>query len=158
MVQFSGPTIDFAAHFPHVAGRFSGFTRFDWVLDNLNTHYHLELCEAVAALSDLPFEPKKLRTSRERRAFLSDPSHEHVFHFTPTHGSRINQVELWFSVLARQFLARGNFSGPADFAARLERYLGEYNRWCVGRRSSRRGDRSKRGGRGSGRTARCGNG
>ncbi len=125
-----GPTrtaVDFAAHFLHVAGKFSGFERFDWVLDNLNTHVHMELCEAVAAMSDLPFEPEKLGTVQERRKFLTDPSHKHVFHFTPRHGSWLNQVELWFSVLSRQFLARGDFRGVEEFAERLERYLKEYN-------------------------------
>jgi len=125
-----GPTrkaVDFAAHFLHVAGHFSGFTRFDWVVDNLNTHYHLELCEAVAALSDVAFEPKKLETGRQRRAFLSDLEHKHVFHFTPTHGSWLNQVELWFSVLSRRFLMRGDFSGPAEFEVRLTRFLEDYN-------------------------------
>jgi transposase len=42
-----------------------------------------------------------------------------VFHFTPKHGSWLNQVELWFSVLARRFLKRGDFRSAQDFEARL---------------------------------------
>jgi transposase len=49
-----------------------------------------------------------------------------VDNFTPKHGSWLNQVELWFSVLARRFLKRGDFSGPQDFAARLCDYLEVY--------------------------------
>jgi transposase len=68
-----------------------------------------------------------LRTGVQRRAFLSDPEHKHVFHFTPTHGSWLNQVELWFSVLVRRFLKHGDFSSPEEFAARLGAFLEDYN-------------------------------
>jgi hypothetical protein len=36
-------------------------------------------------------------------------------------------VELWFSVLARQFLRRGDFASVKDFEERLGRYLQDYN-------------------------------
>jgi hypothetical protein len=99
---------DFGRHLGHVALQFPEFERFDWVLDNPNTHWSLEVCEYVATASDVPFEPRLLRTGAQRRAFLTDQSHKHVFHFTPKHGSWLNQVELWFSVLARRFLQRGD--------------------------------------------------
>jgi hypothetical protein len=118
---------DFSRHLGRVAVHFREFDRFDWVLDNLNTHWSIEVCESVAALSDVPFEPAQLRTGQQRRAFLTDPSHKHVFHFTPKHGSWLNQVELWFSVLARRFLKRGDFTGPEDFEQRLLWFLEEYN-------------------------------
>src|SRR5439155_6943547 len=118
---------DFSRHLGRVAVHFREFERFDWVLDNLNTHWSIEVCEYVAALSDVPFEPQQLRTGQQRRAFLTDPGHKHVFHFTPKHGSWLNQVELWFSVLARRFLKRGDFNSAQDFTTRLEDYLEVYN-------------------------------
>ena len=34
------------------------------------------------------------------------PHHKNVhFHYTPTHASWLNQVEVWFSILSRQSLA-----------------------------------------------------
>lgn len=117
---------DFARHLAHVAAQFRDFKRFEWVVDNLNTHWSLEVCEYVAALSDVPFEPRQLQTGAQRRAFLTDPTHAHVFHFTPLHGSWLNQVELFFSVLARRFLKRGDFTSAEDFEVRLQRWLEVY--------------------------------
>jgi hypothetical protein len=45
----------------------------------------------------------------------------------PKHGSWLNQVELWLSVLARRFLKRGDFCSAQDFEARLCDYLEVYN-------------------------------
>src|SRR5439155_6062396 len=70
---------------------------------------------------------KQLKTMEQRRAWLSEPSHKHVFHYLPVHGSWLNQVEMWFSVLARQFLRRGDFSSVKEFEERLWRYMEEYN-------------------------------
>jgi len=58
---------------------------------------------------------------------LTDTSHKHVFHFTPKHGSWLNQVELWFGVLQRRFLARGEFPSAEEFERRLTAYLEDYN-------------------------------
>ena len=120
-------SVDFAAHLKKVAEHFLDMKGFDWVLDNLNTHWSLEVCELVAGLSDVAFEPKQLKTGVQRRAFLTDPSHKHVFHFTPKHGSWLNQVELWFSILSRRFLQRGDFCSPEAFENLLRRFLDDYN-------------------------------
>ena len=101
--------------------------RYDWVMDNLNTHWSLAVCRLVARWCRVPFEPHPLQTGVQRRAFLSDPSHRHVFHCTPKHGSWLNQAELFFGMLQRRFLARGSFTSLQDFERRLERFLTEYN-------------------------------
>jgi len=118
---------DFAAHQRKVAEHFSEMNRFDWVLDNLNTHWSLDVCRTIAELSDVPFVEKELRTGPQRIAFLTNPEHKHVFHFTPKHGSWLNQVELWFSVLERRFLRRGDFASPAEFIQRFTAFMDEYN-------------------------------
>jgi DDE superfamily endonuclease len=118
---------DFATHLANVVGQLPAMTRYDWIMDNLNTHWSLEVCRLVATWCDVPFDPRALQCGRQRRAFLSDPTHQHVFHYTPTHGSWLNQVELWFAVLARQFLQRGDFCSGEDFEAGLCAYLEMYN-------------------------------
>jgi hypothetical protein len=81
----------------------------------------------MARLNGLPFHKKDLRTGTQRRAFLTDAEHKHVFHFTPKHGSWLNQVELWFDTLARRFLKRGDFASAEDFTTRLMAYLNDHN-------------------------------
>ena len=118
---------DFVTHLQQAYQRLPRMKRYDWVMDNLNTHWSLDICRLVARWCNVPFEPQKLTKGPQRRAFLSDPSHWHVFHFTPKHGSWLNQAELFFGVLHRRFLVRGSFSSAKDFVRRLERFLKDYN-------------------------------
>ena len=73
------------------------------MLDNLSAH-------KTKAVEEFLAEHPKLR-----------------FHFTPTYSSWLNQVELWFSVLARRFLKRGDFASATEFEQRLTAYLEAYN-------------------------------
>jgi hypothetical protein len=118
---------DWARHLGHVRQQFPDMRQYHWVVDNLNTHWSLDVCRLVARWCGLRADERQWRTGPQRRAFLSDPDHEHVFHFTPLHGSWLNQVELFFSVLARRFLRRGDFAGSEDFERRLLRWLEDYN-------------------------------
>jgi hypothetical protein len=126
-----GPTrtsVDWVRHLEHVATHYPQMKRFDWVVDNLNTHWSLDVCQWVAKQSGIRCDVRALETGCERRTFLSDPSHKHVFHFTPIHGSWLNQVELFFSVLSRRFLKRADFANAAEFEQRIHTWLTTYNR------------------------------
>ena len=60
-------------------------------------------------------------------AFLD--AHPRVrLHFTPTYSSWLNQVELWFSKLERDVIARGVFTSTADLARKLRRYINAYSK------------------------------
>ena len=118
---------DFVTHLKHAYQHLPRMKRYDWVMDNLNTHWSLDVCRLVARWSKVPFESDKLKKGVQRRAFLSDPGHRHVFHFTPKHGSWLNQAELFFGTLQRRFLARGSFRSIKDFERQLERFLHDYN-------------------------------
>ena len=118
---------DFVAHLTQAYHCLPAINRYDWVMDNLNTHWSLAVCHLVARWCKVPFVPQTLKTGPQRRAFLTDPSHRHVLHFTPKHGSWLNQAELFFGVLHRRFLARGSFTSAKDFIRRLERFLKDYD-------------------------------
>jgi transposase len=61
------------------------------------------------------------------RTFLLE--HPNVaLHFTPTYSSWLNQVELWFSKIERDLLARGIFTSVADLARKIRRYIHRYNK------------------------------
>ena len=49
------------------------------------------------------------------------------FHFTPTHASWLNQIELFFSILTRRLLRRGIFTSKADLKAQLLAFIDRYN-------------------------------
>jgi transposase len=118
---------DFLAHLPQAYQRLPRMHHYAWILDNLHTHWSLDVCGLVARWCKVPCEPAKLQKGVQRRAFLSDPTHRHVLHFTPKHGSWLHQAELLFGVVHRRFLARGSFTSAKDFERRLERFLKDYN-------------------------------
>ena len=59
--------------------------------------------------------------------FLTQNPHVHL-HFTPTHASWLNQVELFFSILERRLLRRGEFDSVDDLATRIIAFINDYNR------------------------------
>ena len=44
-------------------------------------------------------------------------------HFTPTHASWLNQIEIWFSVLGRKLLKRGIFNSTDELVAKIIDYI-----------------------------------
>ncbi len=59
--------------------------------------------------------------------FLDQHRHVHL-HFTPTHASWLNQVELFFSILERRLLRRGEFDSLDHLAERVIAFIEDYNR------------------------------
>ena len=49
-------------------------------------------------------------------------------HFTPTYSSWLNQVEIWFSRIEREAIARSVFTSVRDLARKLMRYIRAYSK------------------------------
>jgi transposase len=72
------------------------------ILDNLSTH-----------------KPK-------RDLWLARHPNVHL-HYTPTHTSWLNQIEIWFSILAGQSLKGASFRSVAELVAHIESFINNYN-------------------------------
>src|SRR6201988_1612420 len=65
--------------------------------------------------------------TKEVSAFLQANPHLRI-HYTPTYSSWLNQVEIWFSKIQRQIIARGVFSSVNDLARKIMRFIRNYNK------------------------------
>ncbi len=73
------------------------------ILDNLSTH----------------------KTTRVADFLATHPT-VHL-HFTPTYASWLNQIELWFSKMERDMIARGIFRSVGDLRRKIMRYIRFHN-------------------------------
>jgi transposase len=72
------------------------------ILDNLSTH-----------------KPK-------RDLWLARHPNVH-FHYTPTHASWLNQIEIWFSILSGKSLDGASFQSVGELVAHINSFIGSYN-------------------------------
>ncbi len=124
---------DFLAHLQNtVATDPDGHWIF--IMDNLNTHQSASLVKWVAQHcgidDDLGIKEKFgiLKSMASRAAFLANPSHRVRFVYTPKHTSWLNQVEIWFSILAGRLLKRSSFTSTKQLREELLQFIDYFNK------------------------------
>ena len=123
---------DFAAHIGRTIDADPEAT-WIFVLDQLNTHKSAALVQLVAERcsidDDLGSKGKTgiLETMATRKAFLEASDHRIRFVYTPRHASWLNQVEIWFSILARRALKRASFPSLESLKQRLIDFIDYFN-------------------------------
>jgi DDE superfamily endonuclease len=49
------------------------------------------------------------------------------FHYTPTHASWLNQIEVWFSILGGRSLKGASFASRPELTAHIDRFIADDN-------------------------------
>ena len=63
------------------------------------------------------------------KAWLAANPRIHI-HFTPTSGSWINLVEIWFGIIERQAIHRGTFASVRDLMIKMRAFINGWNDRC----------------------------
>jgi transposase len=131
-----GPTRtnkDFAAHIQKTIAT-DPEAGWIFVVDQLNIHQSEALVKLVAKECSIEVQLDgkgnlgHMKAMASRRTFLQNPTHRIRFLYTPKHTSWLNQVELWFSILARKLLKRGSFASVEELHQRIVEFIEYFNR------------------------------
>jgi len=107
---------------------------YHFVMDQLNTHKSEALVRYVAEYcgieDDLGEKGKEgiLKSMQTREEFLSRTGKSIVFHYTPKHASWMNQIEIWFGILGKKVIKRGNFPSKQDLKQKISDFIGYFNK------------------------------
>jgi transposase len=103
-------------------------------VDNLDTHQSeslvLYVAQACEIADELGVKGKAgvLKSKASRKAFLAEASHRVRFVYTPRHCSWLNQVEIWFSILAKKLLRRSSFASTEELKEKVLAFIDYFNR------------------------------
>lgn len=124
---------DFAGFIKRLIETNPGYDVYHFVSDQLNTHKSESLVRFVTDFCnidhDLGIKGQKgiLKSMDTREDFLSSPGKSIIFHYTPKHASWMNQIEIWFGILMKKVIKRGNFLSKDNLRDKILRFIDYFN-------------------------------
>lgn len=104
-----------------------------FIFDQLNTHKSETLVKLIAKKCKIDVELGKkgkkgiLKSMETRAEFLENENHRIRCIFLPKHTSWLNQIEIWFSILARKVIKRGNFKSTNELKDKILKFIEFFN-------------------------------
>jgi len=65
---------------------------------------------------------------KTREDYLNQAHKKIIFHYTPKHTSWMNQIEIWFGILMRKVIKRGNFISRQDLKDKIQAFMIYFNK------------------------------
>jgi transposase len=96
-----------------------------YICDNLAGHSTELLCRSVAQLSGVPYPP--LKRAQQRRQWLESGEKRIILHFTPYHGSWLNQVEIWFGIMGMKCLKGRSFASGDELGLAMTAFCATWD-------------------------------
>ena len=134
LVQETRTEVDFVESIQYLIEKTPKATRYHFVADQLNTHKSASLVRFVADFcddtQDLGVKGKSgiLKSMQTREDYLMNADNKRiVFHYTPKHASWMNQIEVWFGILMRKVIKRGNFMSQEDLKNKILSFMNYFN-------------------------------
>ena len=135
LVQDTRTELDFVELIKYLIEQNPDASVYHFVADQLNTHKSESLVRFVAEFcgdtQDLGVKGKSgiLKSMQSRENYLMNADDKRiVFHYTPKHASWMNQIEIWFGILMRKVIKRGNFLSQDDLKEKILKFMDYFNK------------------------------
>lgn len=135
LVQETRTELDFVDLIKYLIEQNPGASVYHFVADQLNTHKSESLVRFVAKFcgdtQQLGVKGKSgiLKSMQSRENYLMSVDNKHiVFHYTPKHASWMNQIEIWFGILMRKVIKRGNFLSQDNLKEKILKFMDYFNK------------------------------
>ena len=133
LIQDTRTELDFVDSIKYLIKKNPDGKIYHFIADQLNTHKSESLVRFVADFcndtQDLGVKGKSgiLKSMQTREDYLMISNRRIVFHYTPKHASWMNQIEIWFGILMRKVIKRGNFISQQDLKNKIQKFMNYFN-------------------------------